>query len=193
MCEGDTELAYFAHVRDRLHEPGVIVKSVRGRSSDPVAVVQTAIDERDGVRQSGSPPEYYQVWAVFDHDGRTPRVREAQSLATRNGIAVGFSNPCFEVWLLWHVIDFMKSCDQKEVERALLGSIPGYVKGSGLDARPFAGRLSQASDRAAKARAVHDRAGCVFPDARPTTDLDRTLSALTKAASRRRGGSIPAL
>lgn len=185
VCEGDTEKAYFHYVRDALHEPGVHVKAVRGKSSDPVHVVERAAAEARSAALA-----FDQTWAVFDHDGRTDRVRRALDVARAAGVRVALSNPSFEVWLTWHVRTFSTNCDQDSVEKTLKACCPTFVKGTSFDARPFEGLLARAQDRARSSRAEHARAGRAFPDDRPMSDLDLLLAELTTAALARRGRSL---
>jgi len=44
------------------------------------------------------------VWCVFDVDDHS-RLAEAVAQAEEFGFNVAISNPCFEVWLIWHFED----------------------------------------------------------------------------------------
>jgi len=55
-------------------------------------------------RQLGD-PDIHQVWALFDHDGRTG-IDQVCSQATRQRIQAALSHPAFELWLLLHFQDF---------------------------------------------------------------------------------------
>ena len=59
--------------------------------------------------------EQDQVWVVFDRDEHE-RFDEAVSLCEANGIGVARSNPCFEVWLILHMVDYDRQDDRHRVK-----------------------------------------------------------------------------
>jgi RloB-like protein len=73
----------------------------------PMALVERAIarknDEAREERRGGG-PAHDEVWCVFDVD-QHPYLKDAISLAERNGIKIAVSNPCFELWLILHYED----------------------------------------------------------------------------------------
>lgn len=84
--------------RDRVH---VTIDPFRG---GPLQLVEHAVATRsaelaDARRQRGRPHD--QIWCVFDFDEH-PNVVPALNLASTNGISVGLSNPCLELWFLLH-------------------------------------------------------------------------------------------
>ncbi|MBR0984666.1 RloB domain-containing protein [Bradyrhizobium liaoningense] len=66
-----------------------------------------------------------QVWAVFDRDDH-PEVARAISEAIASGIRVGFSNPCFELWLVLHYRDFDAPVTRTQIQRVLRDLMPKY-------------------------------------------------------------------
>ena len=67
------------------------------------------------------------VWCVFDRDEHE-NVNVALDDARRNDISVGFSNPCFELWLLIHFEDQRAHIGRQDVVRKLRNYITGYEK-----------------------------------------------------------------
>jgi len=72
-------------------------------------------------RENGDRDE---VWIVFDHDEH-PEVEQTLARAESLGIETGYSNPCFEVWLLLHFTDYDRDehrhMTQKECEKLCAG------------------------------------------------------------------------
>jgi len=66
-----------------------------------------------------------QVWAVFDRDEH-PEVARAINEATAAGISVGYSNPCFELWLVLHYRDHDAPVRRDQIQRVLRSLMPGY-------------------------------------------------------------------
>lgn len=93
FTEGEkTEPIYLQHWH-RLHRQHVVV-SISEFHGTPMALVDRAVKEkvadlREAKRGRGNP--YDQYWCVFDLDVH-PKVREAVTLAERNGIQIGLSN-----------------------------------------------------------------------------------------------------
>lgn len=124
-----------------------------------------------------------EVWAVFDWDEHADEVASARGAASDAGVLVALSNPCFEVWLLWHFTDYMRpGCFAVDVERALRSVWPQYEKGRRLDvARLAPERCSEASLRASTAAEVHESQGRRYPDNRPSSDVRVLVAHLINA------------
>src|SRR5262249_49643453 len=79
----------------------------------------------EGPRPLNSFEEGDEVWAVFDRDEH-PKVQEAIELCEANGIGIGYSNPCFELWLVLHLEDYDKPDGRKVVQGHLAKLCPEY-------------------------------------------------------------------
>jgi hypothetical protein len=94
-----------------------------------MTIVKTAIDElrSRSRRKRNSFEENDQVWASFDEDIH-PNVSEAINLARQHGVHVAYSNPCFEVWPIVHLIEqpFNRPMHRHEAQRMLSGLMPNY-------------------------------------------------------------------
>ncbi len=89
-----TERCYFEGLRRQLPE------SIRDR-----LVIKVISADSNGLIQKGLEavadaydPQYRIPWIVFDRD-RNPNFDEIISTAEERGLCVGWSNPCFEIWL----------------------------------------------------------------------------------------------
>lgn len=100
-----------------------------GGVGDPRAVLERAIEERRKLT-GDTLADRDSVWAMFDRDVH-PRFDEARDLARGNGIPLAVSNPCFELWAIFHYRDHDAPIDRHACQ-AMLGALcPGYQKRKG--------------------------------------------------------------
>ncbi len=84
----------------------------KGIGKDPERVLQAAIDlnEQD-------PDGYDELWVVVDVDEHST-LETALIRARRLKIPMVVSNPCFEIWLVWHYEDCAAyQCTKDAIER----------------------------------------------------------------------------
>jgi len=157
-----------------------------------MSIVNLAVRHARGDTQRGIDPQRYdQIWVLFDWDEHTDEVRRARQVAEAAGIQVGLSNPNFEVWLLWHFMDYMQcGCLKPHVDAALKKVWPHYVKGQKTNFNelprnnddPQQG-VKHAIHRAEQARRYfgdHPES-FTYPDDRPSTDVDQLLTSIIRA------------
>ena len=123
-----TEPAYL-----KIFEQNYGCKSVRlvpiGGAGDPRAVVERAIEESEKLK--GDPlAGRDSVWAMFDRDVHA-RFDEAKDLARGNNIPLAVSNPCFELWAVFHYQDHDAPVDRHACQQMLQELCPGYRKRRG--------------------------------------------------------------
>jgi hypothetical protein len=84
-----------------LRSTGVSVRGVRpkGIGKDPLRVVEAAIEAN-----ASTPDAFQEIWVVVDVDDHAT-LSEALQLAESHAVSVVVTNPCFELWLLWHYED----------------------------------------------------------------------------------------
>ena len=100
-----------------------------GGAGDPRAVVERAIEESKKLK--GDPlAGRDSVWAMFDRDAHA-RFDEAKDLARGNGIPLAVSNPCFELWAVFHYRDHDAPVDRHACQQMLRELCPGYRKKGG--------------------------------------------------------------
>ena len=97
---------------------------IRSGIGDPRAVVERAVREKKALR-GDSLAGQDTVWAVFDRDIH-PRFAQAIDLARANGIQLAVSDPCFEIWGVFHYRDFDAPVDRHACQRELASLCPGY-------------------------------------------------------------------
>lgn len=118
VTEGEnTEVQYFEGLVQYLRSSGT-VRGVRykGVGKDPLRVLRAAVDlnRRD-------PDGFDEVWVVVDVDDHAT-LEQALAEGGRLGVPVVVSNPCFEIWLVWHYEDCAAHQDAKQV----LGKLGKY-------------------------------------------------------------------
>lgn len=89
----------------------VIDKGAAGR--DPKTLVERAADlkaKEDREARKERFDSWESVWAVTDVDGFS--MFAAQQLARQEAVGLAVSNPCFEVWLIDHMIVCPESCSE---------------------------------------------------------------------------------
>lgn len=126
VCEGKcTEKEYFEHVGHVERIPTVVKGGYK-----PKKLVEVALElKRVATDAAKRDPNlrYDEVWCVFDVDDH-PAIGEAKRQAQANGISVGISNPCFELWLLLHFQDQRRHIERDKAQRACKKHLPGYEK-----------------------------------------------------------------
>jgi hypothetical protein len=168
VCEGRvTEREYFSDLR---HHERIALSLEFSTGGVPHTLVQKAVDAKRGQRQ------YDQIWVVFDIDEH-PHVAEAKRQAMDNGIHTAVSNPCFELWPLFHFQDQTASITRHQVQSRCRKHMNGYEKRLNyLTLRP---RLDDAIKRALHLRHLQSLRGEVGGN--PSTDVDMIVKSLLDA------------
>ena len=175
-----TEPAYFTAFARPLAASAVEVL-VHGTGYDPKAVVRRAIKERQQLR--GPLAKDDSVWAVFDRDDHE-RFGEAKQLARANGICLAVSNPCFELWALFHYQDQSAPIDRADCQRRLAAQCPGYDAKRGklfADEATIAARHEDARRRGEASLAARSREG--DPEGNPSTSVHHLTKRIQSAAA----------
>lgn len=104
ICEGKnkTEFNYFSHFNTRNGK--IIVKLVKSEATDPDSMIQkakVAIEQEDLSLEDGD-----KVFCLIDLDNDSQKKITINKLKNENkNIKILCSNPCFEVWFLFHLMD----------------------------------------------------------------------------------------
>lgn len=169
-CEGaNTEPDYFYALAKTCSDSMIRVRPVGGVGV-PMTVAERAfskleelgLSEGIGKRKKlSSFEEGDEVWAVFDRD-KHPRYYEAIAFCKENGMRLGYSNPCFEVWLILHIQDYHNCEDHHQVQKRLKTIHPSYNphKGKTADCSSLVRKVEVAERRAElQLRARRDECG----------------------------------
>ncbi|RMI42228.1 RloB domain-containing protein [Actinomadura harenae] len=155
VCEGEvTEVEYFEGITRLYRAPTVKVECV-GKGRDPLKTVNHALRLRENSEKAARSKrdsflKIDHVWCVVDVDDHTT-LDGALRLAKRNDVHLIVSNPCFEIWLLWHYQDFASQTNRFDLPKKLDGHIPGYSKKKAI---PTGFPFGEAEHSAAKKRAL---------------------------------------
>lgn len=140
-----TEEQYFGLLVQHLRATGVKHWPItpHGVGRDPMRVLRAAVAKRDADREDS----FDSVWVVVDVDDHAT-LQSCLELALKEGIKVVVSNPCFEIWLLWHLRDHFRSETGPALQNLLKSE--GY-SGKAVPANFPIKEYSTASARAAAA------------------------------------------
>jgi len=140
FCEGrNTEPQYFRALRSHYNNSLISIR-IENTGRVPITLARTALDfvvtaTRKGKRKNLF-EEHDQVWIVVDRDEHE-RFDEAVKLCETNGISVARSNPCFEVWLILHMVDYDRQDASKRVKRIFHAKLSEH----GLSGKPIFEKL----------------------------------------------------
>jgi RloB-like protein len=132
VCEGaNTEPQYLEQFAETHREAIVEVETVAA-AGVPLSVVREAkkLKNEAGAtakRVKNQYLKYDSVWCAIDFD-QHPNIPEALQMASRNGIKVALSNPCFELWLILHLRDAPGMIHRHAAQSLLKGFVPNYDK-----------------------------------------------------------------
>ena len=126
FCEGrNTEPDYFKTLAKSLLDPQILVETV-GHVGSPMTIARKALDEKRRINATRNKFEKSdEVWAVFDRDTH-PHWDQAINLCEASGVHVGYSNPCFELWLILHQKDHDRPDNHKETQHLAAEILEGY-------------------------------------------------------------------
>lgn len=110
-----TEVQYLQRLAQHLKASGLKVVSpkVKAGKRDPLGVLEYA-----QMLAGKAADEYDEIWIVVDVDDHAT-LDDCLLQASRYRVRVVVSNPCFEVWLLWHYADHDKYCKNSELSDIL--------------------------------------------------------------------------
>lgn len=108
-----TEKEYFEKLVDLYGLRGRVVIDKGAAGRDPKTLVERAADlkaKEDREARKERFDSWESAWAVTDVDGFS--MFAAQQLARQEAVGLAVSNPCFEVWLIDHMIVCPESCSE---------------------------------------------------------------------------------
>lgn len=155
--------------------------------TDPIGIVNRAKE----IRKKASKTEPFdQVWCVFDVEVKLTQqarfgLNTALDVAVRSEICIAVSNPCFEIWLLWHKADQTAWIASDTVQRLCVEL--GVTVNEGGKHIQNVNALVENGYQAAKVRAcnleqAHDRNVTEKPEDRnPSSGVYKLIDAIYEA------------
>lgn len=128
-CEGkNQECLYFNKVQElvnmieqRTHD--LIFDYAEPFGGDPKCVVERTIKKSIGKTNKAS---------VFDYDGKTKKYEEAIDLAKEHQIVLGYTNYCFDLWLILHKENYTQTVKSQDGYVNELRKVYGLKKGANI-------------------------------------------------------------
>jgi hypothetical protein len=193
-----TEPVYFDLLRRDLRLPVVRIKVQPGDATDPKRVILTAEREakeqqrkaRKGLLGISEPAKFDHVWAVVDTDVavRNHIWNDVKQLAATRKVKLAHSTPCFEYWLLLHIVGFTTQLlvDGAAAKRAVkdaLGRDYSTNKETAKEAiASFFSKWPEAVGHAEQVRRYYHENARKPEPANPSTEVDRLARALYDSA-----------
>ncbi len=152
-CEGKkTEYGYFEEIRKSMRLPTLRVFVVHPDATDPLSIVQAAIDYLQERKNEKAWTAGDRAWAVFDGDEHRlenpVNWNDALQLAQSKEIHLAISNPCFEFWYLLHYREHAAHLTRQAAQRLLRSHVAEYEKANKLWPVPLEPLTAEAIQRA---------------------------------------------
>jgi hypothetical protein len=193
-----TEPVYFDLLIQELSLGVVRIKIQPGDHSDPRHVVRTAErvarkqikDFKKGILGIKEPAKFDHVWAVIDTDVAVSQGfwNDVEQLAATRKVTLAHSTPCFEFWLLLHIVGFTTRADlvdgtkAKSAVKDALGRDYSTDEETAQEAiATFIKKWHQAVVHAEQVREHHHAAATPSPG-NPSTEVCRLVRALNDSA-----------
>jgi hypothetical protein len=145
------------------------------------------------------PEKFDHVWAVVDTDVavREHIWNDVKQLAAARKVKLAHSTPCFEYWLLLHIVGFTTRADLVDgnvAKRAVKDALGREYSTSEETAKQaiatFFSKWPEAVGHAEKVREHHTAAQTPAP-ANPSTEVDRLARALNDSAAEHHRKLLP--
>jgi hypothetical protein len=185
FCEGkNTEPEYLKSFA-RHHGNSLVDVQTIAPAGAPLTIVQSAVarkKQEDAKKKTNSFDGLYEVWAVFDIDEH-PNIPQAINMAKANHVYTAISNPCIEIWFLWHFTFHQSYIHRHDLQRELAKYMASYQSdGSKLiDYKQIKDHYALAKTRAEKQLANHQVTGNPYDN--PSTTLYKLLEKIIENGS----------
>lgn len=183
--EGSNSEPDYFYALERLYTCSLIKLVPMKRAGSPKNIVTACLQKKKYLAsRAASYEKNDEIWAVFDKDN-FQCFDSSVEICRHHNIRVGFSNPCFELWLVLHKKEFNKPVTSKQIQRECDKLYPGYSEnGKTLNFDSILNNLSEAEARAEKLREMHKREEekDYFS---PSTSIDKLTNRIKKISSQR--------
>lgn len=131
ICEGQITEPNYLRIFSRLFRNPLVVVEVIPKGGPIRSLVEKAKVRKDalireGRRSRDSFDKNFEVWGMADVDAH-PKLSEALSVANDSGIKMALSNPCFEIWGVFHFELQDGGIDRHAAQHRLEKLMPGYL------------------------------------------------------------------
>ena len=155
----------------------------KGGRTQPIQVVEEAINLREAAKQQSGTVPFTQTWCVIDGDYGT-KVQAARIKANAHQINLAISTKCFEYWVLLHFEEYNKSAmNCKGVEHVLRKRhMKDYEKGK-CDFRKVVENYELARERAERLRELGIRQNPLPENHNPCSEIYKLINEIIKLGS----------
>jgi hypothetical protein len=138
------------------------------------AVPQTLVNR--AIEAKRTKDETDEFWCVFDVEWpqNHPYLKETINLAKTHDIQLAISNPCFEIWLVFHFTDYSASTDNDGARRSRREQ--DKQNGKALDPDLYMPKRGEAVRRARILEQRHKDNGTEFPKDNPSSGMHLLVS-----------------
>lgn len=143
----------------------------------PKTVVDRAVQELEDLQGSFS-GEDSSVWAMFDRDEH-PEFKEVKDKARSKGVHLAVSNPCFEIWGIYHYQDWQGHIERDQCQKKLEQLCLSYNRNSSKifkDLDAIKNKYRDAIKNAEKSLNSREREG--DPEGNPSTSVHFLIKAI---------------
>lgn len=170
ICEGkNTEPEYFNGLQ-RSQKSNIVELKIFPDEGSPSALLRYAKKLFSGRRRRFSFEKDDQIWILFDKDEHAC-FEETIKKCNESNIQAGFSNPCFEYWLVLHFQDHNSLDDGAAIQKKLASLAKCYDPRSGkhCDFSEFSETVQDAVKRATKNQELREGENDAY--GRPSTSI----------------------
>ncbi|MDK7196807.1 RloB family protein [Actinotignum sanguinis] len=119
VTEGSvTEVEYFGLFQQLIRDNRSVTLKIVSGGGEPKRVLDKAMSI------AGHSGKYQHICLVMDTD-QHPTLQAVMKDAQKEGFEVFVSNPCFEIWLWWHIADHFADVSPGELEKKLVPYLDG--------------------------------------------------------------------
>lgn len=177
FCEGKNTEPKYLESFARHHGNNLVIVEPVPAAGAPLTIVQSAVarkKQEDAKKKTNSFDGLYEVWAVFDIDEH-PKIPQALDMAKANQVHTAISNPCIEIWALWHFTFHQSHIHRHDLQRELAKQMASYQSdGSKLiDYELIKSNYAVAKSRAEKQLENHQATGNAYGN--PSTTFYKLL------------------
>jgi len=187
FCEGGkTEPGY---IRDFVRDYRCVLARIEivGGQGVPLTIANAAVGKRTELLKLARRTRYaffsaFEVWAVFDVDVH-PNVAQAKALCRQNAVGVCVSNPCFELWPIYHFGDWHRPETRHALQKHLKSLMRSYDPDGSkkVNYNELKDSYFVARDRASLGLKKRSEEGS--PEGNPSTNFYLLLDAIIKSGT----------
>lgn len=170
----------------RLNRDTILVE-IDDTHGDPLTLVDAALKRRRSEQREqdrGRGRAHTEYWCVFDRDEHAT-FDKAVALARQEKINLAVSNPCLELWFVWHFQDQTAYIERGDVQRLSRSHLDCHktLSPSALDTLADPKRYEAAKRRAVRMDAKHGGDGSP-PGSNPSSSVHALVERIGRGAPR---------